>query len=336
MKKILFIFIALLTISGCRKNQEITIYTPLEEDQVPRYLSTFKAQYPEIKINIVRDSTGVITSKLLAEKDNPKADIVWGCAASNLLVLDDEGLLEGYAPKGIERLTGEFRDTANPPKWVGIDAFMTAFTVNKTLLAKKKLKLPLSYDDIIKPEFKGSIVMPNPESSGTGFLTVSGILQLMGEENGWKYLDKLHANILYYTHSGSKPAKLAGQGDCMIGISFDYRGIIQKQNGDPVDIVFPKEGSGWDVEANALIKKKNIKSEAKLFLDWAISDIVMKEYSKSFAILSIKGVSQIPEGYPEDPIKQLAKNDLKWAAKNRSAILEKWISRYDSKSEPKK
>lgn len=336
MKKILFLFIAVISVISCKKNQELTIYTPLEEDQVPRYLSGFKAQYPDIKLNIIRDSTGVITSKLLAEKDNPKADVVWGCAASNLLVLDDEGLLEAYSPNGIERLAAEFRDSANPPKWAGIDAFMTSFTVNKDQLAKKKLKTPITYEDIIKPEFKDSIIMPNPASSGTGFLTVSGILQIMGEEKGWAYLDKLHSNIKYYTHSGSKPAVLAGKGDCIIGISFDYRGIIQKLKGDPVDVIFPKEGSGWDVEANALIKKRSIKPEAKLFLDWAISDMVMKEYNKSFAILSVSGVSNIPEGYPNEPMKQLAKNDLKWAAKNRSAILDKWINRYDSKSEPKK
>jgi iron(III) transport system substrate-binding protein len=336
MKKLLFICISMITIIGCKKNQELTIYTPLEEDQVPRYLSGFKAQYPNIKLNIVRDSTGVITTKLLAEKDNPKADIVWGCAASNLLILDEEGLLEAYAPKGLERVAAEFRDSANPPKWIGIDAFMTAFTINKDLLARKKLKLPVTYEDIVKPEFKNSIVMPNPASSGTGFLTVSGILQIMGEEKGWAYLDKLHSNIKYYTHSGSQPAVLAGKGDCIIGISFDYRGILQKMKGDPVDVIFPKEGSGWDVEANALIKKKDIKPEAKQFLDWAISDLAMKEYNKSFAILSVRNKSEIPEGYPEEPIKQLAKNDLKWAAENRSAILDKWINKYDSKSEPKK
>jgi iron(III) transport system substrate-binding protein len=326
---------SVIAVAGWAKSRELTIYTPLEDDQVPRYLESFKAKYPDIKLNIVRDSTGVITAKLLAEKNNPRADVVWGCAASSLLVLDDEGMLEAYAPQGVERVTPSFRDKANPPKWVGIDAWMTAFTVNKVELAKRKLPMPKSFADLINPVYKGLITMPNPASSGTGFLTVSGILQLLGEKKGWEYLDKLHANISQYVHSGSKPAKLAGQGECVIGISFDYRGIVQKQKGDPVEVIFPKEGSGWDVEANALIRKKDIKPEARLFLDWALTADVMKEYNKSYAILSIKDGAVVPAGYPADPVKQLAKNDLMWAAKKRAAILDEWSKRYDSKSESK-
>lgn len=88
---------------------EITVYTALEDDQIKTYLLSFKARYPEVKVNIVRDSTGIITAKLLAEKDNPQADLVWGTAATSLLVLDQQGMLEGYSPKGIERVSPEFK-----------------------------------------------------------------------------------------------------------------------------------------------------------------------------------------------------------------------------------
>jgi iron(III) transport system substrate-binding protein len=178
--------------------------------------------------------------------------------------------------------------------------------------------------------------MPNPASSGTGFLTVSAILQMMGEAKGWEYLDKLHANISNYTHSGSKPCKMAGAGEVPIGISFAYRGITQKQKGEPVETIFPKEGSGWDVEANALIKKAAIKPAAKIFLEWAIGESVMKEYGTVYPITAYPSGNPIPEGYPKEPEKQLSKNDFDWAAKNRQRILEEWSKRYDSKSEPKK
>ncbi|OCT15351.1 putative 2-aminoethylphosphonate ABC transporter substrate-binding protein [Paenibacillus pectinilyticus] len=318
-------------------SKDLTVYTALEDDQIKTYLTTFKAKYPDVKVNIVRDSTGIVTAKLLAEKDSPQADVIWGLAATSLLVLDQNTMLEPYSPKGVDRILPDFKDKNATTHWVGIDAWETAFIVNKVEMEKRKLAIPQSYEDLIKPEYKGLITMPNPSASGTGFLTVSGLLQLKGKDQAWDYLNKLNDNIAMYTLSGSKPAKSAGTGEYPIGISFGYRGIQEKKTGSPVEVVFPKEGSGWDVEANALMKKKTIKQVAKDFLDWAITDDVMKEYNKNYAILAIKTDStKIPDGYSVDPVKQLIKNDLNDAAKNRESVLAEWDKRFNAKSEPKK
>ena len=324
------------TASTVRAAEEILIYTALEDDQIPRYLVPFKKEHPDITVKIVRDSTGVVTAKLLAEKVNPQADVVWGLAATTLLVLDQEGMLAPYAPKGVEKVAPQFKDSRNPPQWVGIDAWMTGFCVNTVELKAKNLPMPASYADLLKPVYKGHLVMPNPASSGTGFLTVSALLQLMGEQKGWEYLDKLHQNMALYVHSGSKPCKQAGAGEFPIGISFGYRGIQEKGRGAPIETIFPKEGSGWDLEANSLMKKSNIKPAAKTFLDWAISASAMKEYAKSYAVVAIPTGEPIPEGFPREPLKQMIKNDLSWAAKNRARILEEWEKRYGAKNEPKK
>ena len=315
--------------------KEITVYTALEEDQIKAYLASFSKKHPDIKVNIVRDSTGIITAKLMAEKDNPKADVVWGLAATSLLALDSQKMLAPYSPKGVERILPEFRDSSSTPAWVGIDAWMTGVVVNTTEMKKKGVPLPEGFADLIKPEYKGLITRSNPASSGTGYLTVAGVLQMMGEEKGWQYLDSLHKNVAMYVHSGSKPAKMSASGEYPIGISFGYRGIQEKKKGAPVETVFPKEGSGWDLEANGLMKKNEIKDEAKLFLDWAISDEAMTEYNKSFAVIAIKNNNPVPEGFPKEPMKQMIKNDLKWAANNRDRILSEWETRYGSKNEKK-
>jgi iron(III) transport system substrate-binding protein len=313
---------------------EITVYTALEDDQIAEYLPVFNAQYPAIKVNIVRDSTGIVTAKLLAEKDNPQADAVWGLAATSLLIADQQGMLEPYAPEGLERIRPEFRDPADPPHWVGIDTWFSAFCANTVELAAKGLPIPASWADLVKPEYAGAIAMPNPASSGTGFLSVSAILQMMGEEEGWAYLDKLHENIAVYTHSGSKPCRMAGAGEVPIGISFDYRAIKQKEAGEPIEPVFPQEGSGWEIEANALVKKAEINPAAQTFLDWAIGDEIMRKYAENYPITAAVTAVPIPAGYPEDPIAQLVENDFVTMAGERDRILAEWTARYDAKSEP--
>ncbi len=315
--------------------EDLLVYTALEDDEIPRYLALFNKAYPNITVKIVRDSTGIVTAKLLAEKDNPQADIVWGTAATSLMLFDQAGMVAPYAPKGLEKVVPKMRDANNPPHWVGIKAWMTGFCVNTVEVEAMKLPIPKSFDDLTDNVYRGQLVMPNPASSGTGFLTVSAILQMKGEKEGWAYLDRLHENIGSYTHSGSKPCKLAGSGEYPIGISFAYRGFMQKQKGEPVLTVFPAEGSGWDVEANCLIKKPQIKAAAKTFLDWAISEPVMREYAQVYPVTAYPTGVPVPEGFPTEPAKQLIENDFDWAAKNRARILEEWSKRYDSKSEAK-
>ncbi|EKU96486.1 putative 2-aminoethylphosphonate ABC transporter [Leptolyngbya sp. PCC 7375] len=321
--------------AGSVESGEITVYTAIEDDQIEGYLAEFEKAYPDIEVNVVRDSTGIVTAKLLAEKDNPQADLVWGLAASSLVLAEQQGMLEPYAPKGLDKVKPKFRDEKNPPTWVGIDAWISAFCVNTVELEKAGLPMPASWEDLADPVYKGSLVMPNPASSGTGFLSVSALLQLKGEEGGWQYLDGLHENIAQYTHSGSKPCKLAGAGEFPIGISFGYRAVRQKNDGEPIAPVFPEEGSGWEMEANALIKKEQIKPAAKTFLDWAISPEISEKYAEGFAITAVDTNVPVPDGFPADPTAQLAENDFAWAAENRERILAEWTSKYDGKSEPK-
>lgn len=360
MKKIIVLAMAALlgmsTLTGCvtetkasgdNQNQstaqadetELNIYTALEDEQVTEYLEEFKEQNPDVKINITRDSTGIITSKLLAEKDNPTADVIWGLSATSLLVLAQNDMLEAYAPEGVDRILPEFKDSADVPTWVGIDAWETAFIVNKEVLRSKGIDtVPTSYEDLLDPKYKGLIAMSNPASSGTGLLTVNGILSLYGDEKGWEYLDQLDENVGVYMHSGSQPAKSAAAGEYGIGVSFGYRCIksADEVGSEICEAVFPSEGSGWDMEANSLVKKDNEKDIAKKFLDWAISDNMMDLYGENYPIVATGVGDNIPEGYSKNPLDQLMKDiDFNKAAKNRDSVLEEWTNRYDGKSEAK-
>ena len=189
---------SLLVAAAAKAETELTVYTAVEAEDLKRYAETFNQDHPDIKINWVRDSTGVITAKLLAEKNNPQADVVWGLAATSLLLLKTEGMLEPYAPKGVEKLDKKFVDKSNPPAWVGMDAWVASVCFNTVEAGKLGLPAPKSWKDLTKPVYAGHVIMPNPNSSGTGFLDVSSWLQMFGEDGGWAFMDQLHENIHTY------------------------------------------------------------------------------------------------------------------------------------------
>lgn len=315
--------------------ETLTVYTAVEAEDLKRYAKAFNAEYPDIKIKWVRDSTGIVTAKLLAEKENPQADVVWGLAATSLMLLKAEGMLEAYSPNGVGELDKKFVDGANPPSWTGMDAWIAAVCVNTVEADKKGLPMPTSWQDLTKPVYKGSVAMPNPNSSGTGFLDVSSWLQIFGEEGGWKFMDGLHENIAWYTHSGSKPCKQAASGEVPIGISFAFRGAKSKAKGAPLEIVIPSEGVGWDMEATAIVKGTDKLDAAQKLVDFTVTKTANEMYNSGYAVVAYPGVAKPVKHFPEGITDAMIDNNFEWAAINRSKILAEWQKRYDSKSEPK-
>ena len=328
--------LALAAAAPAAAQTTLTVYTALEADQIKAYQAAFERENPDIKIQWVRDSTGIITAKLLAEKNNPKADVIWGLAGTSLGLMDKEGMLEPYAPKGLDQIAPHMRDAKPVPAWVGMDAFAAAICFNTIEAKKQNLPAPTSWHDLTKPVYAGKIVMPNPASSGTGFLDVSAWLQMFGEEKGWAYMDALHKNIGSYTHSGSKPCNLAASGEFPIGVSFDYRAAKLKADGAPIEPIFPSEGLGWEVEATAIVRGTKHVDAARKVADFSASRAANELYKANFAVLAIPSVATSNPNLPADLASRMIKNDFVWAATERDRILAEWSRRYDGKSEPRK
>ena len=327
------LMLALAAGGAAAQKTQLLVYTALETDQLKAYQEGFNKVEPNIEIKWVRDSTGVITAKLLAEKANPQADAVMGVAASSLALLDNNGMLEPYAPKNLAAISAQYKDRKNPPAWFGMDVWGATVCFNTVEAQKRGIPKPETWQDLTKPVYRGQVVMPNPASSGTGFFDVTAWLTLWGEDGGWKYMDALHQNIAQYTHSGSKPCNMAASGEFVVGISFEYRANANKARGAPIDLVFPKEGLGWDLEAFAIHKGTKKLDAARKLADWAASRDAMMLYGKNFAITAMPGVAQPLPNIPADYEQRLVKMDFAWAANNRERILAEWIKRYDGKSE---
>jgi iron(III) transport system substrate-binding protein len=322
----------LALLSACAPHQKVVVYTAAEADQLPHYAAAFKRVHPEIDLVWVRDSTGVVTAKLLAEKKAPRADVVFATAATSILQLDEQGVLAPYTPAGVERLDKRFRDPRSPSHWNGEALLSSAICVNTIEAAKRGLPIPQTWEDLTKPVYRGAISMPNPASSGTGLLTVDGWLQTYGEAKAWDFMDRLDKNIGTYAHSGSKPCKDAARGEVPIGISFDFRAAKTKSQGAPIVVVVPPSAVGWDLEASAVVAGAKNPKAAQAFIDWAMSDDAMRLYADSFVIVGVPRLAKPVANLPSDLATRLAPVDLTWTAKNRVRILAEWTRRYEAKA----
>ena len=320
----LVLAIALATTPALAQKQTVVIYTAIESEQISEYKKAYEKALPNVEVKMLRLSTGDISARFMAEKDNMQADVIWGVAASSLALFDSQGMLIPYAPLNLDAIMSKYRDKKNPPAWWGMDVYGAVVCFNTVEAKKRNMPKPETWKDLLKPVYKGQIVMPNPASSGTGYFDVAAWLTMLGEKGGWDYMDKLHDNIAMYTHSGSKPCNQAATGEFVIGISFEYRGHSNKAKGAPIDLVFPKEGLGWDLEAFAIHKGTKKMEAAKKLADWASSKNAMILYGKNFAITAQPGVAEPLANIPKDYEQRLVKMDFAWSAKNRDAVLARW------------
>ncbi|MDR1832499.1 MAG: extracellular solute-binding protein [Fusobacteriaceae bacterium] len=323
---VVLLTISLLSCGGKNEPKELTVYSTLLEEEITLFLEGFHKDYPEIKVNFIRDSSGVMAAKFEAEKENPAADVLWAVPTAGFLNHQERFLPYDYKTGHID---AKFVDQkSEKPRWVGLSAWMSALTFNNVIGAEKSLPLPKSYADLLDPAYKGEIIMPDPASSGTGYLAVSAWIQLMGEQAAWAFMDGLHKNIRMYVHSGGAPTRMAAQGETAIGIGVEYESIYAERRGAPVTTVFPVEGLGWEMEIIAIVKKDKIKEEAKLLADWALSERAMEYYAKVRGFVTDDRVQGAVEGYPADIRQKMIDNDLFWATENRDRILTEWKKRY--------
>lgn len=313
----------------------LTVYTAFENDQLPIFKQAAEAALGNVEIVWVRDSTGVVTTRLLAEKDNPRADVIWGLSVFSLLRLEAENMLEPYTPKEAAALRPQFRSSRDPMTWVGLDAFVSAVCFNTAVARQRNLPRPTTWNDLLDPAFRGLIAMPNPASSGTGLLTVAGWLGTRGEQAAWDFMTRLHENIAVYTHSGSAPCNNAARGEYAIGLSFDMRAVALRNQGAPIDIIVPTDGVGFDLEAAAIHRGTRHLDAAKRLMDFAVSKQAMELYGRFYALLGRDDVTPTVQNYPPEFAQRLAGIDFASVAANRDRILAEWSRRFDGKSAPR-
>lgn len=319
---------AAFSVAGAAHAGSIVVYTALEEDEIKEYVAAANKDMPDLDIKVLRLSTGDLGARILAEAGNPQHDVIWGWALTNMLDPRVLELLEPYTAKGEDQLAAA--DKAADGKWFAATGYMGAFCVNTEVLKQKNLPVPTSWQDLTNPIYKGELVMPNPVSSGTGYLQIAALLQSKGDEAGWAFLKTLDGNVAQYIKSGSRPCKAARAGEYAIGTSLAFAAMQSIEEGYPLKMVIPNDGAGYELEATALMAGAQNKADAKRFLDWTLSPSAAALYTKYKAIVTIPGTPQSKTaeaaGLPKDLSKVLYPMDFAKSAQERTEILKTWQS----------
>lgn len=302
--------------------RSLVVYTALMEPEAIVYARAFENR-TGIRVEVIRKSTGVMLSLLRLEKEHPVADVVFGGPADAYVLGAEEGLFEEYLSPERSNIPRGYVDEEGA--WSGVYLGSIGFAINKKRLQALGVAPPASWDDLLSSKLRGEISMANPVSSGTGYTVLATIAQLMGEKRGLEYLKALDANVGVYTSSGAMPGKLVGLGQVAVGILFSHDILAFKQQGYDVDLVFPREGTGYEIGGIAIVKGARHLAEARKFVDFMLSVDGQNLYAAMGEFrLPTNRLAVVPRGaIPLDAVKVVA-YDVAWAAAHKRDLLDRW------------
>ncbi len=331
--KVSRICLVLLILGACSgqhaagtSQRSLVVRTALMEPEAMVYARAFENR-TGIKVEVVRQSTGVMLSFLKFERSNASGatiDVLFGGPADAYVIGAREGLFEEYLSPERANLAPERMDQDGC--WSGVYLGSIGFAVNPKRLAELGLPTPTCWADLLSPKLRGEISMANPVSSGTGYTVLATLAQMMGEDRAIQYLKALDSNILDYTRSGAMPGKLVGLGQIAVGILFSHDVLAFRQQGYDIDLVFPKEGTGFEIGGIAIVKGTRKLDEAKKFVDFMLSAEGQNLYAAMGEFrLPTNRSAVIPVGAVPFSKINVIEYDVTWAAVHKDALLEKWV-----------
>jgi iron(III) transport system substrate-binding protein len=282
-----------------------------------------------IKTTVTQKATGELFAQIKAEGNNPKGDIWWAGPGDAFLQAAEEGLLETYKSPNLDQLQPWAKREAELSKYrvAGVYGGILALGYNTEIFDKKKLPVPRCWKDLTDPVYKGEVMLSNPNSSGTAYLMLASLVQVFGEDEAFKYMKALNANVNQYARSGIGPMTAVTRGETGIGSTVLHGVINEVVRGFPVKAILPCEGVGYEVGSMAIIKGARNMGSAKKFFDWALTPEAQKIGLdiKEYAIPTNRNVPLPPQVPNLADIKVIDYDSAKYGSTaERKRLLERW------------
>lgn len=311
--------IALLAFAGCgSKKEKVLIYTSAESYRVDDLKARLKEEFPEYDCVVEYKDTGSHAAQLIAEGKKTDCDITYDLEYT---------YLEKLAAAGGLAKVSDYANAKYAQDAIVSDYFLPelrnggAIVINPEVLEENNLPVPQSYEDLLKPEYKGQISMPNPKSSGTGYMFLKAMVNSIGEDKAFAYFDKLTENILSYTSSGSGPINALKNKEVGIGLGMTAQAVTAINNGANLKILYFEEGSPYSMYGQAIISGKEERECVKKVFDFMINTYSKETNEKFYPEKIFADVSPVIENYPTSIVYADMSNDT---AEEKARLLEKW------------
>ncbi len=282
MKKLFVSMLLLLGIgatmlTGCgNTSNRVVIYTAAEEERIEYLQKEMNAKFPQYEIVFQSIGTGALVSKLQAEGKSTECDIFYDLEATNaeIILNGNSDLfydLSEYDFSIYDSSVTEY--TKNHHKYAVNGKTDGTIVVNKKVLQQNGCDVPATYDDLLKPEYKGLITMPSPKSSGTGYAFYNGLVSSMGESAALSYFGSLDANIKEYTTSGSARIKAVNKGEVAIGVGLLWQCVDYANKNSDLEVVFLNNEASYNLFTMGIISGKEKKESVKNVFDYLYNEL---------------------------------------------------------------
>jgi iron(III) transport system substrate-binding protein len=308
---------------------QITVYCSIIDEQCRAGVAAFERS-TGTKVSMVRKGTGETYAQIRAEASSPRGDVWWGGPGDPHMQAAEEGLLEEYKSPRLAELHPWAVRLAELSKYRTTGIYLGALGMgyNTEVLKKKNIPAPKCWADLLDAKFRDEVQIADPNSSGTAYVMLATMVQLMGEDKGFAYLKALHRNVNQYTKSGIAPVKSTASGENGVGIAFLHDMVTMRVQGAPIQTVAPCEGTGYEIGAVSLIKGRKNAEAARRFVDWTLSAEAQKVVGVDQNIYSIPSNKAAPV-HAQAPniasIKLINYDAAKYGSSaERNRLLKKW------------
>lgn len=314
----LVVGIFILQYKGCAGSSNVlTLYTTLEEPLAKALFDEFKKE-TGIRVKFIRLSTGEAVARMEAEQKNPQVSIWVGGVGLGHIKAKNKGMtLSNQSSQAFQKMPEAFKDPEG--YWVGIYVGPLVFATNQKRAKEMGIEPPKSWEELADPKYKKMIRVAHPSTSGTGYNVITTIVHLFGnnEEQAFSYLKKLTTNVNRFTKSGSAPGKDCSIGETTIAIGYRHDLLRLKEQGAPIEITVPQDGTGFEVASMSLIKETE---NAKKLYEWILGSKKAREILASWHVIPLFPDGQNKSGMDFKAVHQ----DTTWDANNEERLVERW------------
>ncbi len=322
MKKLtVFFMLFTLIISGCggsekKESNRVIIYSSMEDYRNDYFNKKLKEKFPNYNVVIEYLPSGNLAAKLKAEGLKTSGDIVldleYGYA---------EQLKNNFVAMPVDKSRYVDELVEEKGLYVPICRVIAGVIVNKSVLQEKNLQVPQSYSDLLNPDYKGLISMPNPKSSGTGYILLKSLSNAWGEDKALAYFDNISNNVLQFTSSGSGPVKALVNKEAAIGLGMPAQAVLEINKGANLEILFFKEGAPYTAYAAAVIKGKETRKPVREVFEYIETKLIEDNNKLFFPDKIYKDKNFTMKNYPTNIVYADMKNST---IEEKERLLTKW------------